>query len=124
MSRERILITGPGGRVGQHICPLLRERYSLRLLDQKPVPFETDDEFVQSDIRDMNHVREACKGTKALLHLAAIPDEDDFRTKLLPINIDGAYSVFEAARKAGVPRVIFTSTGQTILKYGKGTWVT
>ena len=66
----------------------------------------------------------ACQGTKALLHLAAISDEDDFRSKLLPVNVDGVYSVFEAARRAHVPRVIFTITAQTVLHYGKGNWVT
>ena len=82
-----------------------------------------DDEFVEADIRDTDKLREACQGTKALIHLAAISDEDDFRTKLLPVNIDGVYSVFEAARQAGVSKVIFASTGQTVLHYGKGTWV-
>src|SRR6185369_17535944 len=102
--RERILITGPGGRVGPHICPLLREKYALRLLDQKPVPLSADDEFVQASIQDTEKVSRACEGVKAVIHLAAISDEDDFRSKLLPINVDGVYSVFEAARLAGVPK--------------------
>jgi len=124
MARERILITGPGGRVGPHLCPLLRARYALRLLDLNPLPLESDDEFAQADIRDTEKVRAACAGVKAVIHLAAISDEDDFRTKLLPVNVDGVYSVFEAARLAGVPKVIFASTGQTVLHYGKGNWVT
>jgi nucleoside-diphosphate-sugar epimerase len=124
VSRERIVITGPGGRVGPHLCPLLREKYALRLVDQKPLPLTGDDEFIQADIRDTEKMVAACQGAKALIHLAAIPDEDDFRTKLLPVNIDGVYSVFEAAREAGVPRGIFTSTAQTVLHYGKGNWVT
>lgn len=122
--RERILITGPGGRVGPHLCPLLRERYALRLLDLQPVPLAQDDQFVAADIRDTEKVRAACEGVKAVVHLAAISDEADFRSKLLPINIDGVYSVFEAARLAGVPKVIFTSTAQTVLHYGPGNWVT
>ena len=52
--RERILITGPGGRVGTQIIPLLREHFSLRLLDVKPLPAEADDETVQADIRDFD----------------------------------------------------------------------
>jgi nucleoside-diphosphate-sugar epimerase len=124
MQRERILITGPGGRVGPHICPLLRERYALRLYDQRPMPVNGDDECIEGDIRDTEKLRGACSGVKAMIHLAAISDEDDFRSKLLPVNIDGTYSAFEAARLAGVPRVIFASTGQTVLHYGKGTWVT
>jgi hypothetical protein len=123
-ARERILITGPAGRVGPHILPLLRPYYSLRLLDCKHPPMEGDDEFVPADIRDTDIVREACRDVRAVVHLAAISDEDDFRTRLLPVNVDGVFSVFEAARQANVPKVIFTSTAQTVLHYGKGNWVT
>ena len=36
----------------------------------------------------------------------------------------GGYNAFEAARQAGVPKVLFASTGQTVLNYPKGQWVT
>lgn len=124
MPRERILITGPGGRVGPEICPLLREKFALRLLDQTPLATTGDDEFILADIQDTEAVRKACEGVKAVVHLAAISDEADFHSKLLPVNVDGVYSVFEAARLAGVSRVIFASTGQTVLHYGRGNWVT
>jgi NAD+ dependent glucose-6-phosphate dehydrogenase len=124
VERKRILITGPGGRVGRHLLPLLRARFALRLFDLEPVERMEDDEFVQGDIRDLEGVKQACNGVSAVIHLAAVSDEDDFRTKLLPFNVDGTYSVFEAARLAGVPKVVFASTGQTILHNGKGTWIT
>ena len=125
--RERILITGPGGRVGKEIVPLLREHYALRLLDAAPlehIQLAGDDEFVQADIRDLAAIREACRGMAAMVHLAAISDEDDFHTKLLPMNLEGVYNAFEAARQAGLKKVIFTSTGQTVLGYPKGERVT
>jgi uronate dehydrogenase len=122
--RERILITGPGGRVGPHILPLLRERFALRLFDLRSGPAQADDEVLVGDIRDFNALRQACQGMKAVVHLAAISDEDDFHTRLLPMNLEGVYNVFEAARQAGVRKVIFTSTGQTVLRYDKTTWVT
>jgi uronate dehydrogenase len=125
--RERILITGPGGRVGKEIVPLLREHFALRLLDAAPlqsIPLVGDDEFVQADIRDFAALRQACDGVKAMIHLAAISDEADFQTKLLPVNVEGVYNAFEAARQAGLKKVIFTSTGQTVLFYPKGEWVT
>jgi len=122
--RERILITGPGGRIGPHILPLLREEFALRLLDLKALKGDRDDEVIQADIRDLEALRQACEGVAALVHLAAIPDEDDFMTRLLPMNVVGAYNAFEAARQAGVRKVIFASTGQTVLFYPKGEWVT
>ena len=122
--RERILITGPGGRVGTHLVPLLRRHFALRLLDLKALPGSGDDETIQGDIRDFDVVREACRGMKAMVHLAAVPDEDDFHTRLLPMNLAGLYNAFEAARQAGVRKVIFASTGQTVLNYPRGQWVT
>lgn len=125
--RQRILITGPDGRVGPHIVPLLREHFALRLLDAAPLrnlEVSGDDEFVQADIRDFGKLKEAFTGVEAVIHLAAISDEDDFHTRLLPVNVEGTYNVFEAARQAGVRKVIFASTGQTVLFYPKGVWVT
>lgn len=125
--RERILITGPGGRVGKELVPLMREHFALRLLDAAPlksIPLTGDDEFVQADIRDLAAIRKACDGVKVMIHLAAISDEDDFHTKLLPVNLEGTYNAFEAARQAGLKKVIFTSTGQTVLYYPPGEWVT
>ena len=125
--KQRVLITGPGGRVGREIIPLLREHFALRLLDAVPLPptaLAGDDEFVQADIRDFNALRGACDGVQAMIHLAAISDEDDFHTRLLPMNLEGVYNAFEAARQAGVKKVLFTSTGQTVLHYPKGQWIT
>ena len=122
--RDRILVTGPGGRIGPNIVPLLREHYALRLFDARPLQAAGDDEFVQADIRDFDAVRKACQGVRAVVHLAAISDEADFMTQLLPMNIVGTYNVFEAARQAGVNKVLFASTGQTVLYYPKGEWVT
>jgi uronate dehydrogenase len=104
--------------------PLLRQDFALRLLDVRPLTAHEDDEVIQADIRDLPTLRQACAGVKALVHLAAVPDEDDFLTRLLPMNVVGAYNAFEAARRAAVPKVIFASTGQTVLNYGRGVWVT
>lgn len=122
--RERILITGPGGRIGPNIVPLLREHFALRLFDAKPLNIEGDDEFVHADIQNFDALKRACEGVSALVHLAAISDEDDFMTRLLPVNIVGVYNAFEAARQAGLGKVLFASTGQTVLYYPKGEWVT
>lgn len=103
--------------MGPLILPLLREHYALRLLDLKPLPVEGDDECIQGDARDAACLHEACRGVAAVLHLAAISDEDEFYLRLLPSNLEGVYTVFEAARQAGVPKVIFASTGQTVVNY-------
>src|SRR5687768_3816194 len=122
--RERILITGPGGRVGVHLVPLLREHFALRLFDTQKLEAVDDDEIVMGDIQDFEALRKACVGVRAVLHLAAIPDEDDFHTKLLSVNLAGAYNAFEAARQSGVKKFLFPSSGQTVLNNPKGARVT
>src|SRR5260370_38673961 len=85
--RDRILITGPSGRVGTQIVPLLREHFALRLLDASPlksIQLTSDDEFIQADIRDLHAVLEACDGDKAMIHLAALSDADRFDATLPP----------------------------------------
>ena len=122
--RERILITGPGGRVGTLLLPLLREHFTLRLFDTRELAPVGDDEIMVGDIRNFEALGRACAGVQALLHLAAISDEDDFHSRLLPVNLAGVYNAFEAARQSRVRKVIFPSTGQTVLNYPKGERVT
>lgn len=122
--RPLILITGPSGRIGPHLLPLLRPQFKLRLFDLRPPVQVGDDEYICGDIRDFGALKLACEGTTALVHLAAISDEDDFYTRLLPMNVLGAYNAFEASRVAGIRKVIYASTCQTILNYGEGVWVT
>ncbi len=124
MQRERILITGPGGRVGTEIVPLLREHFILRLFDAQQLRGEGDDEVCVGDIRDLGAVRRACAGASAMIHLAAISDEADFHSRLLPVNLEGIYNAFEAARQAGLRKVLFASTGQTVQHYPKGQPIT
>jgi len=117
-------MTGPGGRVGTLVVPLLREHFALRLFDTRRLERTGDDETIVGDIQDFEALRRACEGVAAVLHLAAIPDEDDFHTKLLPVNLAGGYNAFEAARQAGVRKFVFPSTGQTVLNNPKGAHVT
>jgi len=114
------MVTGPGGRVGSQIVPLLRQEFALRLFDIRPLLAQGDDQAAQGDIGDFNALLRACDGITAMVHLAAVPDEDDFHSRLLPANLAGVYNAFEAGRQAGVKKIIFASTGQTILNYPRG----
>jgi uronate dehydrogenase len=50
---------------------------------------------------------------EAIVHLAGIPGEDTF-PRLRHANIDGTYQVFEAARRAGVRRVLYASSNHAV----------
>jgi uronate dehydrogenase len=107
-----VLVTGPGGRIGPHILPSFRERYTLRLLDRKPIEGEPD--TIVADLSDIPTLRQAFTGVDVVLHLAATSDEAPFVEELVPNNIVGVYNVYQAAVEAGVRRVVFASTIQTI----------
>jgi nucleoside-diphosphate-sugar epimerase len=77
-----------------------------------PTPGLTDS--VVADLTDAAALRRAAEGTSAVVHLAATPDDDDFLTQLVPNNVIGVYNVFEAARLAGVRRLVLASSGQVV----------
>ena len=102
----------------------MREHFALRLYDTRPMVPVDDDEIMAGDVQDFAALRRACEGVHAVVHMAAISDEADFHTQLLPVNLAGTYNAFEAARLAGLRKFIFPSTGQTVLNNPKGMRVT
>lgn len=119
MSRLKVLLTGPGGRVGPHLLPSFNERYDLRLLDIKPI--EGFPNTVITDLTDPEALNRAVEGIDVIVHLAAQADEAPFHEKLLQPNIVGVYNLFEAAHKAGVRRIVFASTVQAVGAASRGT---
>lgn len=112
---KRILITGAAGRIGDTLRKGLRGHYSLlRLLDVAPLgEAETGEELCQTDIRDIAALDTAMTDIDCVVHLAGVPVEAPWE-KVLPLNIEGCYNVFEAARRQGVKRVIFASSNHAV----------
>lgn len=111
----RLLITGAAGGVGTLLRPLLaKPDRTLRLLDVAPLPDTGDGaELVRASITDLSAMVSACEGVDAILHLGGLSTEHGW-DDILSVNIDGTYKVFEAAHRAGVPRVVFASTNHTV----------
>jgi nucleoside-diphosphate-sugar epimerase len=108
-----VFVTGSAGQIGKAAVHGLKAKgYRVRGFDLAPT--SGADESVVGNIGDGPAIRRAMEGATALVHLAAVPDDDDFLTKLLPSNIVGVYHVMEAAREAGVKRVILGSSGQVV----------
>src|SRR4051794_34050121 len=108
MSRLKVLLTGPGGRVGPHILPTFVERYDLTVVDLKPV--DGIESTVITDLQDRELLKNAMTGCDVVVHLAATSDEAPFVEQLVPNNVVGMYNVVEAARQAGVRRMVFASS--------------
>jgi uronate dehydrogenase len=108
---SRVLITGAAGSIGTVLTDgLPAYGHRLRLLDREPV---TGDDVVTADITDAAALDAALAGVGAVVHLAAIPSEAPFGD-ILRANIDGTYQVFEAARRAGVRRIVYASSNHAV----------
>lgn len=121
-SARTILVTGSAGRIGQAAVKELKSRgWTVRGFDRVPTPGLVD--AVVGDLTDPAAVRQAVEGAGVVIHLAATPDDDDFLTKLVPNNIIGVYQVMEAARLAGVRRLMLASSGQVVYwQRQRGQW--
>ena len=109
-----IVITGAAGLVGSMLRPrLARPGRTLRLLDLAPLTAGPGEEAVQASVTDLDAMTAACQGAEALIHLAGIPGEASW-PRILETNINGGYGAFEAARRAGTPRVIFASSNHAV----------
>src|SRR6266513_3022600 len=105
-----VLVTGSAGRIGQAVVRELKARgHTVRGFDLTPTPGA--DESIVGSITEGPAVQRAAQGAATLIHLAATPDDDDFLTELLPNNLLGVYRVLEAAREAGVRRLVLASSG-------------
>jgi uronate dehydrogenase len=108
MSRLKVFLTGATGRVGRVFAPAFREVYQLRTLYRRPAP--DDPTAVLGDLQDRDKLRSAMDGFDVLVHLAAVSWEAPFVEELVPANIVGAYNIFQAAKEAGVRRIVYAST--------------
>jgi len=104
---RRLLITGAAGGVGTMLRSGLHGvADETRLVDLRSIDGE---EVMIGDIKDLAFARSAIAGCDACVHLAAIPVEAPF-DQILHSNIQGAWSVFEAARLEGCERIVFASS--------------
>jgi uronate dehydrogenase len=118
---QRVLITGAAGKVGRSLRTGLRGHYPiLRLVDVAPQqPAEPGEEVITLDLNDRLATQAAMKDVDMVIHLAAVAHETDF-DDILTGNITTTYSVFEAARRAGVRRVVFASSHHVVGFYPRG----
>jgi uronate dehydrogenase len=108
-----VLVTGSAGSIGRAaVSAFVSAARPVRGFDRVPTP-ETKD-YIVGDLTDAKVLEKAVQGVSAVIHLAAFPDDDDFLTKLLPNNLVGLHNVLEAARLAGIKRVLLASTGQVV----------
>jgi nucleoside-diphosphate-sugar epimerase len=107
----KILVTGSSGFIGRTIIPYLADcGFTIRGYDREPSAWS--DDFIQGDLLDFTALSHAAHGVDCIIHLAAFPDFADFASQLVPSNVLGLHNILEAARPAGVKRIILASSCQ------------
>jgi uronate dehydrogenase len=111
-----VLVTGASGTIGSITCAGLAARgWKVRGLDKVPLDGVDGlaDPPVVADVTDAAAVRKAAEGVDAIVHLAGVATEAPF-AEILASNIDGTFQVFDAARRAGVRRVVYASSNHAV----------
>ena len=106
------LVTGGSGYFGSLLVDrLLAHGHRVRVLDLIDVDDRPDGvEFVQGDIRDPLAVRTAIDGVDVAFHnVAQVPLARDLEL-LRTVNVGGTTVLLDAARAAGVAKVVHTSS--------------
>jgi dTDP-glucose 4,6-dehydratase len=132
----RVFVTGAEGFIGSHVVDALlggghqvtayvlyNSFNSAGWLDRDDVASNGDLQIVPGDIRDADSVQAAVGGHDVVIHLGslvAIPYSYQAPRSYLETNAIGTLNVMEAARRAGVSRVIHTSTSEV---YGSAQYV-
>jgi len=122
----KIAVTGGSGKAGRVVVrELHRQGHQVLNIDLVPSPESPHPEaaipFLKADVTDFGQTLEALSGgdtlpgIEAVVHLAAIPSpahatsDQVFRT-----NITSTYTVFSAAARLGLPRVVWASSETTL----------
>jgi UDP-glucose 4-epimerase len=115
------LVTGGAGFIGSHLTRALLERgWRVRVLDdfstgsEKNLPAVNERlEVRRGDIRDPGAVRESVRGVDVVFHQAAfvsVPRSVAAPEACFSVNVQGTQTLLDAARAAGIHRVILASS--------------
>jgi UDP-glucose 4-epimerase len=117
----KCLVTGGAGFIGSHLVEaLVNQGHAVRVLDdlstgnlQHLKPVQSRIELVTGSVTDTSIVHRAVEGLEVVFHLAALPSvaksvEDPATTHA--ICASGTLHVLDAARRAGVRRVVYAAS--------------
>jgi len=125
---RRVLVTGADGFIGSHLVErlvhdgaevrafcLYNSQGSRGWLETAPAAVRERVDFRLGDIRDARYVEAATEGMDVVFHLAAliaIPYSYQAPQSFVDTNVSGTLNVLEACRRAGVRRLVHTSTSE------------
>ena len=118
MNGLNVLLTGACGRIGKTFFQASQDRYRFTLTDRIAPDFDLGgNRFIHADLSDKSCLATLLEGIDVIVHLSGIPHASASFDELLPNNILATTYLFEAAVSAGVQRLVFASSAQTIEGY-------
>lgn len=118
---SKYLVTGAAGFIGSHIASrLVLEGHDVRVFDNlstghqrnlDAIPGEF--EFIEGDIRDRDAILKAATGCEVIIHqaaLASVPLSIEKPVEVHDVCATGTLNVLDAARRAGVRRVVYAGS--------------
>ena len=115
------LVTGGAGFIGSNLTKaLLTSGYTVRILDNFSTgkrenlgPYQERVELIEGDLRSYHIVHEAVRDIEVVFHQGALPSvprsiNDPITTN--QVNVEGTLNILDAAKSAGVRRVIYASS--------------
>lgn len=125
----KILVLGGGGFIGSHIAEaFIKAGHAVRIFEKESVAKDSVRhilpyvEWVEGDFINETHVKEAVKGVDIIVHslCTTLPKSSNENPVYdISSNLISTLHLLDAAKKDGVKKVIFLSSGGTI--YGMPT---
>ena len=115
---KRILVTGGSGFIGSHIVEHYQGKAEIRVLDNLRTGRRENlnglaCEFIEGDVSDRKTVAKAVEGVDSVFHLAALVSVPESMEKIVEcntINSVGTIVLLEEAAKAGVRKLILSTS--------------
>jgi len=120
LAGKRFLVTGGSGFIGSHVVDRLVERSAREVVVlDKIVRSENlvgarkrgSVSVIEGDVTDVKAVRGAAEGIDGIFHMAVLPLGPSVENPRLAheVNAGGSLNIYEAARDAGVQKLVYSS---------------
>ena len=107
---QNISVIGGSGFIGTYLVDLLKDFYTVSILDKKESAKYSDITTI-GDIRDYTSFTDSLKDTHTVVLLAAEHRDDVTPTSLYyDVNVEGTKNVLKSMEEHGIQHIVFTSS--------------